>query len=486
MTLFPGLPEATPSARDLLGINLASQEASIYAPALITARLDRLPMSRYVWRLVLLIAFGGMFECYDLFMTGYVAPGLVRSHILTPTTNGIFGTTGLASFIAAFFTGLFIGTLLLSQLADRLGRRRVFTLALLWYSCATALTALQTTAMGVNFWRMVAGIGIGVELTTIDTFISELVPRGERGRAIAFTQCISFVAVPICALAAWLLVPQSPFGIDGWRFVMLLGAGGAVFIWFIQRKLPESPRWLLQKGRLAEAEAVTRELERRVAAECGGTLPAPTLAANEAIGSGRLGELFRPPYRRRTIMLIVFNLFQTIGFYGFANWVPTLLIAKGIHLTQSLGYTFIIAIVFPLGPFLGLLVGDKLERKWQISLSGLGIAVFGLLFAQQTTAAALIIVGILQTISANWLSFSFHAYQAELFPTRIRGMAVGFVYSWSRFSAIFTGFLIAFFLRNFGVGGVFTFIAAAMAVIIITVLGFGPRTSNRSLEEISR
>lgn len=454
--------------------------------ASITARLDRLPMSRHLWWLVLLIALGSMFESYDLFMTAYVAPGLLRSGILTTTTGGFFGTTGIAAFIAAFFIGLFIGTIFVSRLADRLGRRRIFTLALLWYSAATAVIALQSTANGVNLWRLVAGIGVGVELTTIDTFVSELVPRAERGRAIAFTQCVGFIAVPICAFVAWLLVPHDPFGIAGWRFVMLFGATGALAVWFIQRPLPESPRWLLQQGRLAEAEAVTATLEARAVTDLGAPLPplAATVAL-EATANGGLAELFRPPYRRRTIMLIVFNLFQTIGFYGFANWVPTLLIAKGIHVTQSLEYTFIIAIVFPLAPLLGILVGDRVERKWQVALAAVAIAALGLLFAQQSSVPALIAVGILQTIATNWLSFSFHAYQAELFPTRIRGTAVGFVYSWSRFSAVFTGFLIAFFLRHFGVGGVFAFIAAAMAVVVLTVLGFGPRTSNRSLEEIS-
>jgi len=467
----------------------AGGAAHASSSAWIEARLDRLPMTRHSWKLMTLISVGAMFECYDLFMTGYVAPGLFRSHILTLTTAGLFGMTGIGSFIGAFFTGLFIGTLLLSQAADRLGRRRMFTIALLWYSAATIMIALQTTANGVNFWRLIAGIGVGVELTTIDAFISEMVPRAQRGRAIAFSQGVSFFAVPVCAFTAWLLVPNDPFGIAGWRFVMLIGASGALVVWFLQRNLPESPRWLLERGREAEAEMVTQRLEAWAVADLGNALPEPLVRAPApvaaAVGS-RLAELFRPPLRRRTIMMIVANLFQTVGFYGFVNWVPTLLIAKGIHVTQSLEYTFIIAILFPLGPFLGVLVGDRVERKWQVALSCLAIGVVGLIFAQQTSVVGLILFGIVQTVATNWLSFSFHAYQAELFPTRVRGMGVGFVYSWSRFSAVFTGFFIAFFLREFGVPGVFTFIAAAMVVVIVTVLGFGPRTSNRSLEEIAR
>ena len=234
---------------------------------------------------------------------------------------------------------------------------------------------------------------------------------------------------------------------------------------------------------------MTELLEARAETDLGRRLPVPGLAAlapPTPTGIGRLGVLFRPPLRRRTIMMVVANLFQTVGYYGFVNWVPTLLIAKGIHVTQSLQYTFIIAILFPLGPFLGMLVGDRVERKWQVALSCVAIGAVGLIFAQQSSVPGLVLFGILQTIATNWLSFSFHAYQAELFPTRMRGFAVGFVYSWSRFSAIFTGFFIAAVLRAFGVPGVFTFIAAAMAVVVVTIVTFGPRTSNRSLEEIAR
>ncbi len=185
-------------------------------------------------------------------------------------------------------------------------------------------------------------------------------------------------------------------------------------------------------------------------------------------------------------MLSVANFFQTIGFYGFANWVPTLLIAKGIHVSQTLEYSFIIAAAYPLFPLLGALFSDRIERKWQVCISCTGIAVFGILFSFQTGAVPLIIVGTLQTMMNAWLSFSAHNYQAELFPTRIRARAVGFVYSWSRFSTIFTGFFIAAILQRFGVPGVFMFIASAMAVVVILIAALGPRTNHRSLEEIAQ
>ena len=188
--------------------------------------------------------------------------------------------------------------------------------------------------------------------------------------------------------------------------------------------------------------------------------------------------MWSPAYRGRTIMLVIFNLFQTIGYYGFSSWVPALLISQGIEVTKSLAYTFIIAIAAPVGPLIGVYFADRFERKWQLAWAAIGIAAFGLLFAQQTTAVGVIVCGLLITLCANWMSFSFHAYQAELYPTRIRAQAVGFVYSWSRFSAIFSGFIIAFFLGRYGTIGVFGFIAGAMIVVFIVIGGFGPPSPN--------
>jgi len=294
------------------------------------------------------------------------------------------------------------------------------------------------------------------------------------------------MAVPVVAFLAYLLVPRAPFGIDGWRWVVIIGAHGALFVWWIRRTLPESPRWLAQKGRLDEADRVMRALEEKVAREYGKPLPPPEPAVETAERRGAFADMWKPPYGKRAAMMIIFNIFQTVGFYGFANWVPTLLVKQGITVTSSLMYSSIIAIAAPVGPIIGLAIADRIERKTAIvAMAALNI-VCGLAFSQSGNPAFLIAMGVGLTLSANIMSYSYHAYQTELFPTSIRARAVGFVYSWSRFSAIFTSFIIAGVLKGFGTTGVFVFIASAMLIVMAAIGFMGPRTRDLALEKISR
>ncbi len=461
------------------------------ASARIAARLDRLPPSRTIWTIVILISLGGVFEFYDLFFTGYVAPGMIKSGLFTPQSLGFFAAldsirvAGFGTFVFSTFAGLWVGVVLLGHLPDRFGRRPVFTWSLVWYVSCTAIMAFQQTGELLNIWRFTAGVGFAVQLVTIDAYISELIPGAERGRAFSVNQFITFCIVPVVALLAWLLVPLSPLGIDGWRWVVLIGSVGALLVWLLVQGIPESPRWLALQGRTDEADAIMAAIEERVVAETGKPLPLPAMAQAEENGRGRFMEIFSPEYRSRTLMLSVFNMAQVIGFYGFAAWVPTLLIARGITLTHSLEYSFIIAIANPIGPLLGTLFADRVERKRQIMLGLVVMGVAMLAFSQASSPVWLIALGVLFTLAANVMSYAYHNYQAELYPTRIRARAIGFVYSWSRIAAAFAGLAIGYFLSAGGVSAVAVFIAIAMVVGIVVIGMFGPATKGISLETIN-
>jgi MFS transporter, putative metabolite:H+ symporter len=464
----------------------ANPSAAADAAVTVAARLDRLPPSSHTRRLITLLSLGAWFEFYDLFFPAYVALGLFKEGLFRPTTEGLFDLHGFASLIAAGFAGMFVGTLAFSWLSDRLGRRSIFTFALLWYSIGAFIMAFQHTPETINLWRFIACIGLGVELVNVDAYLSELVPKEQRGSAFAFNQSVMYTAVPVVAFLAWQLVPATILGLAGWRWVVIIGSAGAFVIWWIRRNLPESPRWLVQHGRTAEAEKLVAEMERRAQAETGSALPPPETLAGEAERKiGAWTEMWSPVYRGRTVMLVVFQLLQTVGYYGFNNWVPSLLISQGIGVTRTPLYIFIIAVAAPIGPLVGFFFADRFERKWQVAGAALGIAALGFLFARQTTALGVIACGLLLTLCANWFSFAFHAYQSELYPTRIRAQAVGFVYAWSRFSAIFSGFVIAFFLGRYGTIGVFGVIAGAMVVVFIIVGWFGPPVTKRRLEAIA-
>jgi putative MFS transporter len=174
-----------------------------------------------------------------------------------------------------------------------------------------------------------------------------------------------------------------------------------------------------------------------------------------------------------------------VGFYGFTNWAPTFLAAQGVQFAESLQYGFIIAVAYPIGPLIWSTVAERFERKWLVVAAAAGTGVLGLAFAASRAPAALIALGVAINFSNNLLSFSYHAYQAELYPTRIRATAVGFVYSWSRLSTVASSYAIAWLLGLAGAPGAFGFIAAAMLVVVVSVAAFGPPTRGRALEQIA-
>jgi MFS transporter, putative metabolite:H+ symporter len=452
----------------------------------VVARIDRLPRSRYLTKLVARIATGGWFEFYELFMPGFISLGLVNAGIYSLAPGSLFDPHLFASFLASFFFGMFLSAVAFSFISDLLGRRAIFVQSMMVYSIAQLSIAFLSNPALIDLARFIAGIAVGMQLINNDSYITELTPRATRGRYMTGAYVFVLSAIPVAAFLAAALVPHAPFGIDGWRFVVAIGATGGILVLWIQRGLPESPRWLESKGRIAEAEAVVSKIEVQITAELGRQLPSPSSEGiDKSAGEGRWAEMFSSFYLPRTIIISVFQFCQTIAVFGFTSFVPVLLVKQGFTIIHSLYYTAMIVLLAPVGALCASYYSERIERKWQLVGSAVMIAAAGTVFANSHTVPVVMFSGALISLANNWLIAIFHPYAAELFPTRIRARAIGFTFSWSRISSIFVGYWVAYLLAAFGTTGVFAMIALAMLAIVIGVGCFGPRTNGRSLEELS-
>ena len=218
----------------------------------IAERIERLPLGRFHRRFVALVSLGNFFDLYDIFIVASIGAALQQS--------GFLSLRQFTFFVAAGFLGMFVGTVVFGMGSDRMGRRSAFILLLLIYSVFTFADAFAASAGWLIGLRFFAGIGIGAEIVVVDTYVTEVVPSYARGRYVAITQVVGFCAVPVAAVLARVLVPTH-FWMSGWRWVMVIGASGALLTWWFRRRLPESPRWLESRGLLTEAEAVMTGLE---------------------------------------------------------------------------------------------------------------------------------------------------------------------------------------------------------------------------------
>ncbi|MGG2465144.1 MFS transporter [Streptomyces sp. RGM 3693] len=445
--------------------------------ARVGARLDRLPPSRWHRRITVVVGIGAFFDLYEIFLGGVLAAVLAERWGL--------GHTAKSWVIAAGFLGMFVGANVLSVLADRLGRRRMFLVNLGGYALFSLAAAGAPDLGWLLVLRFLSGLGLGAELVLVDTYLAEFLPRAVRGRYLAHAYTLGFVGVPVAALlGARLVAGHQVLGVDGWRWLLVAGAVGAAFIQLMRRQLPESPRWLSVHGRQEEADRIVTDIERRVAAETGGSLPSVPDTKDPPERKVSLREMFRGDHRRRTLMWWVFQVLQTVGYYGFGSLAPVVLTAKGYTVTDSLLYAALSYCGYPIGSALSVPLIDRIERRTLIIASALGIAACGLAFGFATATWAIVAFGFLLTVCSNVFSNAFHVYQTEIFPTGLRSSAIGIAYSLSRLTSVVLPFVALSVLNDLGAVAVFGGSAVLLVLLCLDVALLGPRSTGRSLERI--
>ncbi|NKY17847.1 MFS transporter [Tsukamurella spumae] len=437
-------------------------------------------MTRLHFVAVGVIGLGLFFDQYENFLAATIATVLKKDFAL--------GADELKVLLASAFIGQFIGALFMGRLADRYGRRTAFMLNLALYSAASLAGAFSPNAAFLVVTRFIAGIGIGGEFALADSYLSDILPKNVRGKYISLAYVVSFLGVPVVGFAArWLTPHVFEIGgaeLPGWRLLFVFGAFGSLLVWLVRRGLPESPRWLEAQGRYDEADAIVRRLEAQARAE-GRVLAEPDAALRPvASRSITIRALFRPPYRRRTVMLWIVSALEVFGYYGFGTIAPLVLLAKGYSIQTSLLFVALSYIGYPLGAALALPIVERIERRYLVIGSAGLMAVFGVWFGFATSPVQIVLAGFLYTLASNLFSNAYHVYLADSYPTAIRGTAAGAAYSLSKLVTAFLPFVLLPILDDHGSVWVFAVVAAAMLALMITVAVLGHRSTGRSADEV--
>jgi putative MFS transporter len=439
-----------------------------------------------------LISLGGWFDYYDNFVAATLAAILPRAGVLPPTQPGEW-ISAVGLFTATLPLGMFLGCLFLGLASDYLGRRFGFVAMLLLYSLATLVggagyypvVAVVGTGAGLGLLsvsRLLAGAGVGAENVIIDAYISEVMPRQIRGRAVALAHAAAFTALPVAALLArWLAPKESP---ERWWLLLVIGSAGGLFTWYFRRRLPESPRWSATVGRHEEAAAALAHIEDEVERRTGCLLPPVTVPAQTPVPQSPFWGIWSAAYRGRTIMLVVFHLLQAVGYYGFMHWLVILAEQKGVEFNQALDLNAAASLLAPVGPLLGVWSSERWERKRLLIALALCVALGQLWFGWVESSLALLLTAAAVIVGLNWFSAVFHAYQAELFPTEARATGVGFTYAWSRISMVALDVMMPGLIAA-NVWAAFGLMASALLGVAVLIALFGPLTNARALEEVS-
>lgn len=446
----------------------------------LTARLDRLPLSRPHYMLLLIGGLGYTFDGMDSAIVAF----------LMPSVKGVFGLgsgqLGLVASAAPF--GFLFGAALAGYLGDRIGRKKVMMIALAIYAIASLIAALSWNFEIFLVARVIAGAGAGAESAIIAPFLSEFVPSHKRGwfvGALAGFFSFGFVAA---ALIGRFVVPVLP---EGWRWAQVITFLPIVLLLWWRRSLPESPRFLMNQGRATEAEYVISDFEGRVAKATGE--PLPPVDPNHAEEPARvkfsmakaLKFLWGPRMWRITSVTWLIWFVITFSYYGFFSWIPTLLVSKGLTVTTSFTFSLWIYLAQIPGYFSAAWLNEKLDRKNTIALYLVGSAISAYWLSAMTDPVWITVAGMSLSFFLNGTYAGLYAYTPEVFPTWLRATGVGLSSSFGRIGSITAPLIIGVFASQWGFTGVFGMTTIVLAIGVVCTLLFAVRTAGRSLEDIT-
>ncbi|MEL7570737.1 MAG: MFS transporter [Eubacteriaceae bacterium] len=410
------------------------------------------------------------FEQFDNVNFGFVAPALIKSWGETMAI--------VPQITSWYFIGMMLGALFGGLVSDIIGRKKTFLGSVFLFSLGSLFNALPDTS--INFFifaRALTGFGVFAMMVVSITYISEMAPAEVRGKWQGIVAMCGLLSVPLIGLISRIIIPQSP---DAWRILFYIGSLGFVPFIFGIFTMKESPRWLVSKGRAAEAEKIVEAISNQKI-----DLSDITVSPNESFCVNII-EMFRMQYLKRTVMLLIALTCLTVTMMSTSNWIPTLLTAKGFSLEASLSISFIMMFSGPVGALLNSLTSDKGGRKIPIVIYCLfaGIALLGFAFLPTQSIVLQGGVAFLQGLLIATACYAMYSYLSESFPTKMRNTATGGINAVARFSTSLFQPLIPLIFTAYKFSGVFTLFAGLMFVSGLSVLLLGTKTGGKSLEDI--
>lgn len=446
------------------------------------ARLERLPFGRTHLRVGALLGIGTFFDAFD---------SLIIAVVLTVVLTQFevdFANAGL--LISAAYVGQFIGAIGLGVVAERYGRRMGFIIALGAFGLLSLAVAAAWNFESLLILRLLQGIGLGAEVPIAGALFNEFVRGRSRGRAVMLYESIfswGILLAPLIGLLFFTLFGEE----SGWRLLFLFGGIPVIVAVIAYFKLPESPRWLADKGRFAEAAALLDKMEREAQAS-GVTLDEPEVKARADVKPTRFGELFSPVYRRRTALCAVTWFCGYFILYGFSTWLPTLYVRLGgLPIENALGLTVIASAIYLVEIYVFAFTVDRVGRKpWFVggfTVSMIG-ASFGLvaILLDATAWPILLVASLLMGLGVSPIAAGLYLYTPELYPTRMRAWATAAGSSLNRVASAIGPIVVGLLLgAGLGLGSVFLVFAVVAAVGMVVMAWLGIETKQRVLEELA-
>jgi len=433
------------------------------------ARLDRVPLNSFHWRLLITSGLGWMFDAMDVLLIGFLVAPITKEFTLAPAQVGLVASAG--------FVGMFLGAAISGRLADRYGRRLIFQGTLVLFSIGAVLSALAPTFETLLAARVIAGLGLGGELPVVATLVSEFSPRAQRGRMIVLLESFWAYGTLAAGLIALFVLPQF-----GWRGAFLVAALPALYVAYLRSALPESPRYLAERGRSAEADAIVRRVER---ASGGALLTLGAAIAPMRSGRTSISQLWSPAYARRTAMLWILWFGITFTYYGIFLYVPSLLAARGLSEVRSNEFFFLSTIAQIPGYFSAAWLVERWGRKPTLVTYLLGTAAAAFLFGNAGTGTDAFVYAALLSFFNLGAWAIVYTYSPELYPTAIRATGAGIAAAVGRLGGIIGPFLTPVLVPTLGQSGVFALFMALLVVTALNVWALAEETRGRSLEEIA-